>query len=1100
MVRLWSIWTKEHLHKKAKQKYQKYESTIELLRQNKQMDLNKTMKATTWHRRTNTITITFIALGTNAIALLSGTTAVTQIIPDLTLGSEPSTLNQNVTINGQTSDRIEGGARRGANLFHSFEQFNVNDGQRVYFANPAGVVNILGRVTGRDSSNISGTLGVEGSANLFLINPNGIIFGENATLDIRGSFVATTANRLQFGTQGFFSADNPQAPPLLTVNPSAILFNQITPGRIETQSVADAGEDSAGNQLFGLRVADGQNLLLIGGDVAIAGGLIALGGQVGVVAAAAPATVALTSDQRPAIQQFPGTFARGNVLINQASTLNVQADDGGEIQISAKNITIQETSLLLAGISANLGNRDSQAGNITLDATRNIEVSGSIIVNFLEGTGRGGDIVIRARSLILNQVAGISVTTSSQGDAGRVTIQVTGPVVLTEDSRIGHAIDNSFSSSTAVGTTGGIFLEADSLTMTDGGALFGVTNGIGDLGDIVVQVRGDARFDGAISSQGDQSSGIFNFVLSEAAGNAGDIRLSAGSLSLTNGAFLTTDTAAQGNNGGNVRIRVSDRFFLDTEAGIFTSVRAGGVGNSGNIDIQADSLTALNGAQLSASTFGRGNSGNITIQVREQAIFDGTSNNLASGVFSSVGGATGPIAPAFGNGGNIRLSANQVELRNGAGLRAEVRSNGQGNSGSITVAATDRLIIDGRGSGATSGIFTRINPGAVGNANDIQITTDRLTISNGGVLEASMGGNGQAGDIRVNSRVLDVLSGGQLITTTAGSRPAGDINLQVGDRVTVSGQNSGLFANTEQGATGQGGSINVATQQLNVSDRGEITVSSPTGRAGNLIIAANEIALNQGRLTAEAGAGSGAEITLQDLDSLFLQNNSLISAQASADATGGNVTVNAPNGFVIALPEQNSDIIASASQGRGGNISITAQGIFEIEPGRSLPQNQTNDIDASSQFSQSGTVTLNRPDIDPSRGLVELPTNLVDRSTQIARGCRARDSESSRFVATGRGGLPLSPEQPLRDRTPVSPDWVTLNSETGNQPTGELQGQAQPRLEQAGSPENIFVEANGFGRDATGRVVLVAQSHVNNTAHSTVHGQMSDRVCLEQSQ
>ncbi|MBI4782400.1 MAG: S-layer family protein [Oscillatoriophycideae cyanobacterium NC_groundwater_1537_Pr4_S-0.65um_50_18] len=1061
------------------------------------------MKAGTWHRWFNKGTIALIPVSMSAIVLLPDTAVIAQVTPDRTLGSEQSTVNRNVTINGRNGDRIEGGARRGANLFHSFEQFNVSNGQRLYFANPAGVFNIIGRVTGRGASNISGTLGVQGNANLFLMNPNGIVFGNNATLDLRGSFVGTTANRLQFGTQGFFGTNDPQAPPLLTINPSALLFNQATPGKIQTQSVADAGESLAGNPLLGLRVADGQNLLLIGGDVTITGSLNALGGQLGLVAVKAPATVELSADSRPSLQRPVRQLSRssrGNVLINGGAFLNVSADNGGEILINAEDIQIRGDSTLLAGIDQNSGSPDSQAGDVILDATGDIKVSGSRVLNFLEGTGTGGSLVIRGRSLVLNQAAGIGVTTSSQGDAGRVIIQVIGSVVLTEDSRIAHAIDNSFSSSTAIGTTRGILLEADSLTMTDGGALFGVSNGIGDLGNIVVQVRGDARFDGAVRSQTDQSSGIFNFVLSEAMGNAGDIRLSAGSLSLTNGAFLTTDTAAQGYKGGDIRIRVSDRFFLNNDSGVFSSVRASGVGNSGNIDIQAGSLTALNGAQLSSSSFGRGNAGDITIQVREQAIFDGTSTSLASGIFSSVGGATGPIAPAIGNGGNIRLSANQVELRNGAGLRAAVRSNGQGNSGSVTVVATDRLIIDGRRNRSTSGIFTRVEQGGVGNANDIQVKTDRLIVSNRGEIEASMSGDGEAGDIRIDSRILEVLSGGQLLTTTAGSRPAGDIDLWVDDRITLSGQTSGLFASTERNATGRGGSINITTHQLAVSDRAAITVSSLAGRAGNLTIAANQIRLNQGRLTAEAGVGSGAEITLQGLDSLLLQNNSLISAQASNNAIGGNVTVDAPNGFVVAVPEQNNDIIASADQGRGGNISITAQGIFSIGQQRSSPQNQTNDIDASSRFNQSGTVTINQPDIDPSQGLIELPTDVVDRSTQIARGCAPGTNESSRFVATGRGGLPLSPDQPLRDRAIVSPEWVSLDLERGDRPSlppqaTESQSQDEWGIQQVNSSKNALIEANEFSRDAKGNIILVAQAQTEQA----VGEQIGDRVCLERS-
>ncbi len=112
--------------------------------------------------------------------LLLTAPAKAQVTPNTTLGNEASRLTPNQVINGASADRINGGAQRGINLFHSFGEFNIGNGQRVYFGNPVGVENILTRVTGASTSNILGTLGVDGAANLFLINPNGIFFGQNA--------------------------------------------------------------------------------------------------------------------------------------------------------------------------------------------------------------------------------------------------------------------------------------------------------------------------------------------------------------------------------------------------------------------------------------------------------------------------------------------------------------------------------------------------------------------------------------------------------------------------------------------------------------------------------------------------------------------------------------------------------------------------------------------------------------------------------------------------------------------------------------------------------------------------------------------------------
>jgi filamentous hemagglutinin family protein len=142
----------------------------------------------------NSIGITSIAIALPIFFWGNDTFAQSNIVPDKTLGSENSQVIRN--FGGRQVELIEGGARREANLFHSFREFNIDEGRGAYFTNPNGVQNILSRVTGTNPSNILGTLGVLGNANLFLINPNGIIFGQNASLDVKGSFVATTANAI----------------------------------------------------------------------------------------------------------------------------------------------------------------------------------------------------------------------------------------------------------------------------------------------------------------------------------------------------------------------------------------------------------------------------------------------------------------------------------------------------------------------------------------------------------------------------------------------------------------------------------------------------------------------------------------------------------------------------------------------------------------------------------------------------------------------------------------------------------------------------------------------------------------------------------------
>ncbi|HEY9606086.1 MAG TPA: filamentous hemagglutinin N-terminal domain-containing protein, partial [Allocoleopsis sp.] len=190
-----------------------------------------------------------------------------QITPDQTLGAEASRITPNVDVRGGMADRIDGGAIRGSNLFHSFRDFNVGELQRVYFANPQGIENILGRVTGSTRSNILGTLGVDGGANLFLINPNGIIFGPNAKLDIRGSFLAGTADGFKFPDGSEFRAKDPNAPPLVTVNiPIGLQYGPDAPAALVSQADLTVG----------------QSMMLSGGSVTSTGKLSAPEGLVAV--------------------------------------------------------------------------------------------------------------------------------------------------------------------------------------------------------------------------------------------------------------------------------------------------------------------------------------------------------------------------------------------------------------------------------------------------------------------------------------------------------------------------------------------------------------------------------------------------------------------------------------------------------------------------------------------------------------------------------------------------------------------------------------------------------------------------------------------------
>ena len=264
------------------------------------------------------------------------TQVTAQLIPDNTLGIESSV----VTSVDKLNDRIRGGAVRGDNLFHSFTEFNVGEGRGVDFVNSAGVDNIITRVTGSNISNILGKLGVLGDANLFLINPNGIILGKDARLDIAGSFLATTANGMVLGDKGIFNASSPQKSELLSVKPSALFFNQLEAGQIinRSQALGLSGE----NRLVGLEVSAGKTLAFVGGDVLIEGGKITAYGSEGRIELGSVA-----DDKGVVSLQF--TSSGFELGYNQVADLGTVELRGGEIEHGGIPIIIKANPAIISG-------------------------------------------------------------------------------------------------------------------------------------------------------------------------------------------------------------------------------------------------------------------------------------------------------------------------------------------------------------------------------------------------------------------------------------------------------------------------------------------------------------------------------------------------------------------------------------------------------------------------------------------------------------------------------------------------------------------------------------------------------------------------------
>ena len=500
-------------------------------------------------------------------------------IAQIFLGLPSRVLAQSITIDGTLHParpltganyriRQADGRTVGRNLFHSFGRFDLNTGESATFESTPDIRNIITRVTGGTPSAIDGLIQTESrNVNLFLINPNGIVFGRNASLNIGGSFVASTANAIGFGNQGFFSASAPNDPSsLLTINPSALLFNQMNSGAIVNQSVAPAGVSPSGANAFGLRVPDGQNLLLVGGNVNLDGGsLNAFGGGIELGGLAKPGEVIFNADGS---LFFPNKVGRSDIFFNNGA-VDVAAGGGGRVAINARNLDMLNGSFIRAGIAPGLGTVGSQAGDITLNATGSIALSdlGRILNNVNFGaTGNGGNIQIMTGSLLLTNGSGIQASTLAQGNAGNINIEARNKVALGGvavdgfDSAILSRVEN-----TARGNGGNIRITTGSLTLANGTQLGTDMKGEGSAGDIIIHARNTVSLDG-------QTAFTSAVRGQRARGNGGNIRVATGSLLLNHGSELISGTQGQG-NAGSIVIRARDAILLDGETtdGQFTS-------------------------------------------------------------------------------------------------------------------------------------------------------------------------------------------------------------------------------------------------------------------------------------------------------------------------------------------------------------------------------------------------------------------------------------------------------------------------------------------------------------------------------------------------
>ena len=937
-------------------------------------------------------------------SLLAGLPVGAQLLPDGTLGDEASVVVPGAEVRGLPAELIEGGALRDSSLFHSFGEFNVDAGQRVYFASPENIENIFSRVTGRNPSNVFGTLGVDGPASLFLMNPNGVLFGPESSLDIEGSFFATTAERLEFGDGVSFSAVEPGPAPILQVavplglqaGPAAKLIDS----GVEEFAVAQAGfvPEGAGIESRGeLRVggdlgvlAEGLDLegqVVAGGDLflrgtdsvrirdsvdeafvgASRGALLLQGDEVVDIFALNNAgsglvsggDMVLRSAQRVGgdahyfsrggfrIEDLAGEagslfspndpviFARGDINLNTYIGASLHIFAGGSINILT-GIEITSADQFF-GVVEDVRLSDGTVVEVRGNTERTVDIRAGIDPSFLAGEGElnAGN---GAFSILPGQESG-SVPSSSNINIGAINFQdinsqSASKVLVTNQYRPNPNLDN-----------GMIRISAIPLLAPEARIAIQTNSNVRDGGDVFIDSRGGVQINGAILASSTVSNGGNIRVLAKE-----DIELNPtifqSPLGDSNVGIQTT-----GLLGGEVTLKSdSDIPLRDTR--IFSnSLNNSSGGKGGTITLDADSISLNENASLVASGDGTAEAGNINILAdSEVQIVGGSSIESDTGLSPS-----GPVFSGGNSGGNIMIKANSLSLDDGT---IAANSNNQGNSGRIDIRIDNDIDLKNR-----STILNNIQAGSTGNGAGISIAANSLDIEGGSQINSAVAGatsgfppaQGDGGkisvrlneELKINGDKDSLQSGIFTSVQPEAIGNSGSIEIKAGSlKVSSNGLGAGIFTNNA--GSGDAGSIDVDVDGLLDLSGTRASLSSVVnfggmGNSGNIRVQANEISLTDlsGFFASNAGIGRGTagNIFVRATENLFLNNLSSIQSVKGPDGVGnsGEIDVITSN---LTIQEGGGIFTSSLNVGNAGDIRVTVDGDALID-GISIPTNLT---------------------------------------------------------------------------------------------------------------------------------------------------------------
>lgn len=932
-----------------------------------------------------------------------------EIITDGTVGDA---INLQADTNNTYEISSDLGQTSGNNLFHSFEQFNIETNYIADFSGPANIQNIINRVTGPDASNIDGTLrsSIQG-ANLYLLNPKGVIFGANASLDITGSFYVSTADYLKFGDNEFFYADAAEQYTFVSAEPSAFGFTSETPAAITVDGSV-------------LSVDDSQTIAMIGGDIALDNGayLEASDGSIHIASVASSGIVTTTSDSI----EVSGFANLGDVSLTNSSgavyntEITTSGGSAGHIVIRSGTLVLDDYSLITADTGRSGSNTYSEsidivaATAITLNSqssiTNNVGVFSSANtkgisltttnLNLNDGStveadtkvvsgGNSGDIVVNAERIALNNDSKIKANTArlSSGNAGDIVLNASDTLSINGFSSV-----ESYANSR--GNGGDITIQASNIELTDFGEFHTTARGEGAGGNIILNTQDLKVTTGAViraTSRTDATTGNIEI-------NSDNILLRGPESS--DDPFGDDFTAiytfkgeeARLSDGGNLSINNSEKLTLDSRSEIAAFNYGSEI--AGNIDIDSHSINVLRGSVIGTEAAGSGNGGNITIDANEINVIgvhneysqpEGGNPKFYESTILTIGENS---LLASGDTGNIELTAQSINVLDGGAIQTSALSN-NGELGGISIN-TENLRVSGvnsqklsvlsstniplieaiqssssqiRSSTAFDNLFGfREPPASIG---ELSIKAENIALDSGGIITTNTLNAADSANIHIETNALSI-NGGATISSAAisGRGNAGNISITT-ESLQIDGANSiattsGIYSNTED-TGGRGGDILIRSETLTLNNNA--TISSET-----------------------TGDSNSGNVEINSTELVYLSNGATVTAKASEPSTANAGNISLESDFLVV---ENGNITTSAVSGNGGDITVMSDNI--VVSGDST-------ISAESEQSISGTVYFSS-EANITSQLVQLSEQPLDISSSFRNECDPDSNTKNSFFA-----------------------------------------------------------------------------------------------------